>query len=291
MRLTLLTTLTMIAFAANSVLNRSALANDLISAENFALYRVIAGAVVLCILAVISSHNLAMLRNATLLGVLSLSLYLIGFSYAYIQIDTGFGALLLFGFVQITMFAYGVLKREEIPMRRWVGASIAFAGLVVLLYPGGQNEAGFGAAAGLMIAAALGWGVYSLVGQRTTEPLQATAGNFLLAVPVVWISTLLFQTDSLVPTRPNGILLAVLSGALTSGLGYTVWYHVSPQLGSTRAAVVQLTVPIIAAAGGVILLGESLTLVLLIASTLVLGGVAISLGKMRTGVTRKNPTK
>ncbi|MBD3678015.1 MAG: DMT family transporter [Rhodobacteraceae bacterium] len=272
MRLFLLTALTMIAFAANSVLNRMALAEAGMGPASFALVRLAAGAVMLVVLARIGSRPLVLSGRARLVGMASLSLYMLGFSFAYVTLDAGVGALILFGGVQLTMFAGAVLAGERVPLLRWIGAGVAFAGLVWLFWPVGGAAPHPGGSV-LMAAAAFGWGIYSLAGRKGGDPLAGTAANFLLAVPVAALAFALLPDGWTGP----GLALAVLSGAVTSGLGYALWYSVLPQLASTVAAVAQLTVPVIAVAGGILLLGEELSLRVVISAALVLGGIGLSL--------------
>lgn len=265
MRLLALSALVMVAFAANSLLNRAAVGGGLIGAMPFAVIRVLAGAAVLGLLA------RARPTRRTLGPALALALYLIGFSLAYTQLDAGIGALILFAGVQVTMLAGAAAMGEPVPARRYAGAAVALAGLGALLWPGTGAVPGLAPAA-LMAAAALGWGLYSLAGRGSRDPLRATAANFLLASPVVALAALPFDRAMTLP----GAALAVIAGAVTSGLGYALWYAVLPQLGAARAAVAQLTVPVIAVAGGVLLLGEALSPAAALASGVVLAGVALA---------------
>jgi drug/metabolite transporter (DMT)-like permease len=272
MRLFLLTALVMLAFAANSVLNRMAVAGGDIGAVEFAVIRLAAGAGVLLALVLWRGRGL---RGATVTGVVGLLVYLFGFSLAYGRLDAGTGALVLFGVVQVTMFGGALMSGEGVPVRRWVGAGLALGGLAVLVAPVGSGLVGGGGWAGFaaMAAAGVGWGLYSLAGRGAQDPLGATAGNFALAlVPGVAIA-MLIGVD-LGATSMRGVALALLSGAVTSGLGYALWYAVLPALGAGRAAVAQLTVPLIAAAGGAALIGEAVGWRFAIACVLVLGGVA-----------------
>ena len=276
MRLFLLTALTMIAFAANSVLNRMALASGSIDATSFGSIRLIAGALMLAALCLFLRGGLNLRGPGRVAAVLALLVYMYGFSTAYNALDAGLGALILFGVVQITMFAGGLVAREAMPARRWIGATLAFAGLAWLLWPGAGPQ--ISVPHGLMMASAgVGWGIYSLTGRLNTDALQATAANFILAAPLgllIGFALPLGPQGTLLGTE--GIMLAIVSGAVTSGLGYALWYRVLPGLASSVAAVAQLTVPVIAMAGGMLFLGESLTLQFILASVLVLGGVAIS---------------
>ncbi|WP_428543522.1 DMT family transporter [Profundibacter sp.] len=275
MRLILLTLLTMIAFAANSVLNRLALVDPETGPAAFAVIRLASGAVVLGML-VWARGQRKKLNFPTglnlIIGPLSLAIYVLGFSFAYVSLPAGVGALLLFGGVQVTMFAGAVVTREEVPFTRWLGAGMAFGGLVWLLWP---SDAVVLPVAGwmLMALAAMGWGIYSLLGRGAQDALGATATNFVLAVPLS-LMIFIIHPDHI---TGQGVMLAILSGGLTSGLGYALWYRILPQLGATRAAVAQLSVPVIAMGGGMAFLNESASLRFVIASLLVLSGVAVSL--------------
>lgn len=284
MPLFFLTTLTMIAFAANSVLNRLALAGGSIDAASFGAIRLVAGAVMLAGLCLALRGRIDLRGPGRVAGVLALLVYIYGFSGAYNALDAGIGALILFGVVQITMFAGGLWAREAMPPRRWIGALVAFGGLAWLLWPGAGPV--ISPLHGLLMAlAGVGWGIYSLVGRLNRDALQATAANFILAAPVGVVLTLLWPSGAGgAEIGRDGILLAIASGALTSGIGYAMWYSILPRIGASVAAVAQLTVPVIAMAGGMIFLAEALDLQFVMATALVLGGVAISvlpLGRVR----------
>ena len=285
MRLALLTALTMLAFAANSILNRMALAEGDIDALGFVLIRVVSGAVVLVALVLIQRRGLPMFRPGRIVGALSLCLYLLGFSIAYMRLDAGLGALILFGCVQITMFAGAIIGGESVPPARWLGAGVAMVGLGWLVWPSGAVS-GSGLGSVFMALAGIGWGLYSLAGRKAGDPLAATAANFLWAVPVCLIIplTLPVQMEP-VDVTTRGIVLACLSGGVTSALGYALWYSLLPQLKTTVAGLVQLSAPVIAILGGVLLLGEALTLRLVLAAAIVLGGIAVGLlaGQRRIG--------
>ena len=276
MRLFLLTALTMTAFAANSVLNRMALAGGTIDAASFGSVRLIAGAVMLGALCLGLRGGLRFGGAGRVTGVIALLVYIYGFSAAYTALDAGLGALILFGVVQITMFAGGLIAGEATPPRRWIGSVLAFAGLAWLLWPGTGPQVS--ALHGLSMAAAgAGWGVYSLTGRRAADALQATAANFILAAPLGVLVGLALPAGAGGPhAGPEGIGLAILAGAVTSGLGYALWYQVLPGLASAVAAVAQLTVPVLAVAGGMIFLGEDPGVQTVLAGALVLGGVAVS---------------
>jgi drug/metabolite transporter (DMT)-like permease len=281
MRLFLLTALTMVAFAANSVLNRMAIAGGSIDAASFGTIRLIAGAVMLGGLCLVLRGGLRLGGAGRVMGVLALLVYMYGFSAAYTALDAGLGALILFGVVQITMFAGGLVAGEATPPRRWIGAGLALAGLAWLLWPGAGPQISVPNGLSMALAGA-GWGLYSLTGRRAPDALQATAANFILAAPLgVIVGLALPAGAGGSHAGPEGIALAILAGAVTSGLGYALWYRVLPGLDSAVAAVAQLTVPVIAVAGGMIFLGESLDPQAVLASALVLGGVAVSVLRVR----------
>lgn len=277
MRLTFLTALTMLAFAANSILNRMALAGGHIDAFSFSIVRVVAGAGVLVALTLISGRSLPGLTWGRVLGAASLALYLVGFSAAYIRLNAGLGALILFGVVQITMFAGAVIGGNPVGRNKWIGAGIALAGLTWLLAPTGAVQVSvFGAIC--MGGAGAGWGLYSLAGRSTTDPLAATAANFLWAIPLCVAAMAVFS-DPQSPAHfsSTGIWLALVSGALTSGLGYALWYMVLPRLEASVAGLVQLSVPVIAVLAGAFILGETLNLRLVGAGAVVMTGIGFAL--------------
>jgi len=274
MRLFLLTTLTMIAFASNSVLNRLALASGDMQADTFGTIRLVSGAAILSILVLWQKRGFAIGGWARLAAVLALLAYIFGFSAAYAELAPGFGALILFSVVQVTMFAGAVLSQDDVPRQRWLGAGLALAGLAWLLWPSGNLSFSWPHIAAMAFAGA-GWGVYSLLGRGAKDPLQATAMNFLLAAPVAAVVLLAGGGIGALPVM--SVAWAVLSGAVMSGLGYALWYHILPMLGATRAAVAQLTVPVIALAGGWAFLGEVLSLRFAMASVLIMAGVLVSL--------------
>lgn len=266
----------MLAFAANSVLNRMAVGAGLIDPVDYAVIRLAAGAVMLAVLVV----GRRVLRQGAIWpggqgrvpGVAGLLAYLFGFSQAYLSLDAGIGALILFGSVQITMFSGALVAGETVPAARWAGAGLAFVGLLVLVAPGGQIGAFAPVLA--MAFAGVGWGVYSLAGRGADDPLLATASNFVLAVPIALGAAAIIGFGAAM--QPIGVWLAILSGAVTSGLGYALWYGLVPKLGAARAGVAQLTVPLIAAGAGAALLGEGVSWRFAFAAALVLGGVALA---------------
>ncbi|GGH31747.1 Threonine/homoserine efflux transporter RhtA [Cribrihabitans marinus] len=273
MRLVLTTSLTMLAFAANSILNRVAVGAELADPGGFAVVRVVAGAVTLIALVQLRAGTLPLAPGRRALGAGALSLYMVGFSMAYLTLDAGLGALILFGVVQIAMFAYGALRGAHPTHRQVLGAAIAFAGLTWVLWPAGPVPTDpLGAA--LMALAGLGWAAYTLSGRGESDALAATAANFALAVPVTTAAVLAFGAG--MSLTGAGALLAVISGAVTSGLGYALWYRVVPRLAPAVAATVQLSVPVIALMAGALVLGEAATPRLLAGATLVLGGIALA---------------
>ena len=283
MRLFLLTTLTMCAFAANSILNRLAIDSGASDPAGFAVVRVLAGAAVLAFLVWLRAGQLPLRNRRRVAGAGALSLYMIGFSVAYLTLDAGLGALILFGVVQITMFAVTSFTGGAPTARQMAGAAIALAGLAYVLWPSGSVQVDVTGAA-LMTAAGIGWAIYSLVGRSEPDALAGTAANFIVALPVTALPLLAIGGGWQITAL--GYLLAAISGGVTSGLGYALWYRVLPQLNATTAAVVQLSVPIIAILGGVLLLGESAGFRLILGAGLVLGGIALAVlrWKPRRGV-------
>ncbi|WP_375255472.1 DMT family transporter [Yoonia sp.] len=274
MKLFALVALTMCAFAANSVLNRIGVALQGMDPLDFATVRTAAGAAMLWgLIATRSAPQPPVLHAKRFAGAAALAVYMIGFSWAYITLDAGLGALILFGVLQIVVFGWAVMEGGKIPLLRWIGAGIALTGLFVLLWPGGDASVPFGGAVAMTIAG-IGWAAYTLLGRAEADPLGATAGNFLLCLPLVALA--LIATG--IGTMPlGGIITAIIAGALTSGVGYAMWYRALPSLPTTVAGIAQLSVPVIAVTAGVVFLNEPLTLRLIVAGALVLGGIAVSL--------------
>ena len=270
----------MLAFAGNSVLTRLALADKAIDPGIFVLLRLGSGAAVLLLLIGWQKSFGALWSPKRISGTLALSFYMLEFLYAYIKLDTGVGALILFSVVQIAMFGAAVIAREPVPQHRAVGAGIAFGGLCTLLFPTAAVVLDPWAVC-LMVVAGLGWGGYSIVGRSAGPGLPATAASFALALPlcagVVWM----FMPAAPVLTT-YGALLAVLSGTLTSAMGYGLWYWILPQTSASVASVSQLVVPVLAMAAGIVFLDEALTMKFVIACALVLSGIALSLGLHRS---------
>ncbi len=268
-RIFLLTLLAMLAFAANSLLCRYALRETTIDAASFTMLRMASGALMLALL--VRWRDGAMPLAGNWLSALALFAYAAAFSFAYLSLSAATGALLLFGAVQFTMIGAALLRGDRLRGWQGVGLGLALAGLVGLLLPGLAAPEPAGAL--LMMAAGAGWGVYSLRGQGAGDPLRVSAGNFLRSVPMA--ALLLVAMLPAVSLDRAGVACALASGALASGLGYAVWYAVLPGLKLTSAASVQLSVPVIAALGGVLLLGEALSWRLVIASAAILGGIAL----------------
>ena len=264
-----LTVLTMIAFAGNSVLCRLALKDTSIDAASFTTIRLISGALVLWLVA--SLRGGSRQGNGNWLSAIALFVYAIGFSYAYVSLPTATGALLLFGAVQATMIGYGIWSGERLRRLQLLGLVLALGGLVALFLPGLEAPPLLGSA--LMLGAGVAWGIYSLRGKGAGDPTRVTAGNFMRAVPIAVVLSAITLRGANVDVA--GIAYAVSSGALASGLGYALWYSVLPALKATSAATVQLSVPVIAAMGGVMLLGEPITVRLALASAAILGGIAL----------------
>ncbi len=272
MKLILLAIVVMVAFASNSLLTRVGVFTYGMDPLAFGTWRVAAGALMLAALVFLRGDTLPKWNPMRAWGALALTVYMIGFSWSYLKLDAGLGALILFGVMQVAMFAYAVMRKDTIPMLRWFGAGVALFGLIVLLWPGGQTAID-GPSAIAMAIAGIGWAAYTLLGQGAPDPLTASARNFVLCFPVV---ALVWALTGFGGVTLGGAVCAVLSGALASGLGYALWYWVVPQLSTSIAAVAQLSVPVIAVAAGVLLLGEPLTLRLVIAGALVLSGIGIS---------------
>lgn len=270
-RTLLLTTLAMLAFAGNSLLCRLALRDTDIDAASFTSLRLLAGAVTLWLLMRLRKANRGAAGSWP--AATALFVYAAVFSFAYINLDAGAGALILFGAVQLSMLAWGIYRGERLGLKGCSGLLLAFAGLLVLLLPGASRPPT--GAALLMLLAGAAWGIYSLLGRGVNDPLAATTGNFLRAAPLALLLSVLFIGQASWDTP--GLIYALLSGALTSGVGYAIWYSALRGLQSFQAACVQLSVPIIAALAGSLLLDEALSGRLLLSTAAVLGGIALVL--------------
>jgi drug/metabolite transporter (DMT)-like permease len=269
LRVVICTVLALVAFAGNSLLCRAALAHTHIDATSFTTVRLLSGAVALCCLVWLRGGRRT--GRGNWLSALALFAYAAGFSFSYLHLTAAAGALLLFGAVQTTMIGYGIWSGERMRWLQIVGLVLACGGLVGLLLPGLSAPPLSGAL--LMLGAGAAWGIYSLHGQRGGDSLQVTAGNFVRAVPMALALSLFLAARA--SLDPAGVAYAFLSGALTSGVGYAIWYTALPSLKATTAATVQLSVPILAAVGGIFFLGEPLTLRLLMASVAIIGGIAL----------------
>jgi drug/metabolite transporter (DMT)-like permease len=292
----------MTAFAGNSLLCRLALKQTTIDAASFTFVRIISGAIALWLIVefrrrlivdrtasplVERSPNSSPVTRHSLLpqagswpSALALFAYAAAFSFAYISLSAGTGALLLFGAVQATMIIWGLRKGERLRMRQCVGLAFALGGLVVLLFPGLSAPPVGGAI--LMLGAGVAWGIYSLHGKAAGDPASATAGNFLRAVPLAAVLSIALLPWARLDSA--GIGYAILSGAIASGVGYAIWYTALLGLKAASAATVQLSVPVLAAVGGIIFLGESITLRFLFAAVAVLGGIALVVVEKRRAV-------
>ena len=269
LRIMLFTVLAMLAFAGNSLLCRMALKTTAIDAASFTTIRLIAAAATLWVVLNIFAKSKPILGNWP--SALALFIYAAGFSFAYINLTAATGALLLFGAVQISMIGVGIWKGEKFHGLQIIGFFLAVAGLFVLVLPGLAAPPLFNAA--LMIAAGVAWGVYSLRGRGAGDPTAVTTGNFIRTIPFTLVlSVLMFAHKNL---DQGGVLLAIASGAITSGIGYAIWYHALPGLKATQAATVQLSVPVIAALGGILLLGENFSFRLGLASFAIIAGIAL----------------
>ena len=268
-----LTLLAMLAFAGNSLLCRLALKHTSIDAASFTTIRLVSGAMMLWLIVSIrrSESARAYVGKGNWSSACALFAYAAGFSFAYISLPAATGALLLFGVVQATMIGYGIWQGERFRRPQLLGLFLALAGMVGLLLPGLSAPPLWGSV--LMLGSGVAWGVYSLRGKGAGDPSGVTAGNFLRTVPMAMVLSLIFMYSSNIDSA--GVLYAIVSGAITSGMGYAIWYAVLPALKATHAATVQLSVPVLAAIGGVTFLGEALTLRLLLASAAILGGIAL----------------
>jgi drug/metabolite transporter (DMT)-like permease len=271
-----LTTAALFAFAANSLLCRSALAPRLIDPTSFTTVRIVSGALTLSALVKLlpARGDAPPAARGNWISAIALFAYAIAFSLAYVRIGAGVGALVLFGTVQITMVSWGLATGERPRLGEWMGLGLAVLGLAMFMLPGAHAPDPWGTA--LMIVAGVAWGVYSLRGRRSSRPLLTTADNFVRAVPFAVVASAIALGAA--SSTARGAALAAASGAIASGLGYCLWYLALPRHTATRAALVQLLVPIIAAFGAIVLLGESITLRLLGGGSVVVAGVALAVG-------------
>ncbi|OJX79345.1 DMT family transporter [Magnetospirillum sp. 64-120] len=268
-RVALLVVVAMLAFAANSVLCRLALAHTAIDPASFTLLRIASGAVSLGLIASLQRKR----PTGSWRGALALLGYAAAFSFAYVSLGAGTGALLLFGAVQATMVVAGLLRGEHPMPIQWLGLVLALVGLAVLVAPGVTAPPLVGAL--LMLGSGVAWGLYSIMGRTAGDPVAANAGNFLRAAPLAVLPLLGVLALGGGSVDGQGVAYALASGAVASGMGYALWYAVLPHLTAARAASVQLSVPVITALGAVLVLGEAISLRLVLASLAVLGGIAL----------------
>ncbi|MEZ5871771.1 MAG: DMT family transporter [Nitratireductor sp.] len=285
MRLALLILVTMVAFAANSVFGRIALGSAAIDPDSYTAIRLISGAAMLAVL-VLRYGGLRFQELAgagSWLSALALFAYALSFSHAYLALDAGTGALILFASVQTSMIGWALFRGDRPWAAEWAGLIVAFSAFVWLVSPGLAAPDPF--AAGLMILSGISWGAYSLRGRGSGEPLRATAGNFLRSVPLALLVVGMVaiakatggENHGTLHLTLQGVMLALASGMLTSALGYALWFEVLKSISSTQAAILQLTVPVIAGFGGLLFLGEPWNHRFVIASVLILGGVALAI--------------
>jgi len=271
LKTSLLTSLALIAFAANSVLTKMALGKNAIDASGFTIIRLLSGAIILLIILWVSKNKTSSIKKGSWFSSSMLFIYAIAFSFAYNSLDTGTGALILFGAVQITMITISTINGNRLHFSEWIGVIISFLGFVYLILPGVTAPSTIGFV--LMSVAGVAWGIYTLNGKSSKYPLMDTTYNFIRTIPLLIILIIIVYNN--INYTKEGIWLAVISGGLTSGIGYTIWYIALGGLTATQAAVVQLLVPVIAAFGGVIFISEKITLRLSLASFMILGGILI----------------
>ena len=268
-----LTAMALMAFAGNSILCRLALGAAAIDPASYTAVRLVSGALTLALIGkFFGNRGSRLVSGGSWSGGALLFLYAIAFAYAYRRLSAGTGALILFAAVQFTMIVSALGSGERPAPLEWWGWSLAMAGFVYLVFPG-IAQPSFGGSM-LMAVAGIAWGAYSLLGRGVADPVQTTTDNFFRAVPLVLVFTL-FQLP-LLTAMPIGVIWAALSGTLTSGLGYVIWYAALARLTATRAATLQLSVPVIAAFGGIALLSEDVTARALIAAVTILGGIGVS---------------
>jgi drug/metabolite transporter (DMT)-like permease len=265
------TSLALIAFAANSILCRLALDGQSIDAASFAIIRLSSGAVALAVICKTVGGNQHSSSEGKWPAALMLFLYAACFSFAYITLDTGTGALILFAAVQLTMIGVAVATGDRPHFMEWVGLLIAFSGFVYLVYPSVTTPSFAGFI--LMTVAGMSWGAYTILGKGSRNPLADTSRNFRFTLPFLIVLAVFAVQEAHV--SPEGILWAVLSGALASGVGYTIWYMALAGLSTTQAATVQLMVPVLAAMGGWIFIGEAVSLRLAFSAAAILGGILL----------------
>lgn len=269
------TAFALVAFAFNSILCRLALGTEAIDAASFTAIRLVSGAAALVLIFSFFGKNKSETKKGNWLSGFFLFAYAICFSFAYINLTTATGALILFGCVQATMIFTAIILGERPRLLEWLGLLAALGGLVYLVFPGLTSPPLFSSF--LMAFAGIAWGFYTLRGKASENPLADTTGNFVRSVPMIVLAGLPFLPET--HLSPKGTLFAILSGALASGVGYSVWYAALKFHTATRAAIMQLSVPVLAAIGGVIFLAETVSLRLILATILILGGIGLAISK------------
>ncbi|MEZ8037304.1 DMT family transporter [Vibrio crassostreae] len=294
MQTLMVTFITLVAFAANSVLCRWALMDQTIDPLSFSIVRILSGSLTLLILLTLSSQSKArrVLTNNTSLytrlksqfqftSILSLLVYMFGFSFAYLELGAGLGALVLFVAVQFTMIAAHLFSGNRMSLIEWGGCLLSVAGLVYLLMPTESTQAPDLVSIILMSLAGIGWGIYTLAGKKSSNALQSTTANFGFSslVILVALSLLVLIPNALtqVSITEQGLIYAVISGSVASGIGYSLWYYVVKKLNTVVASIAQLSVPVIATLGGVLLLSEPVTMQFIVSSTVILLGISLVL--------------
>jgi drug/metabolite transporter (DMT)-like permease len=276
MKVLVLTTVTLLAFAANSLFCRMALGGMLIDPISFTTIRLISGALALMVITkLVVEPNSERHTKSSWVSGFALFAYAAAFSWAYLSLSTGMGALILFGSVQVTMIGAALRSGERLGIGQWLGSIVAICGLVYLVFPGIMAPDPLGAV--LMSLSGVAWGIYSIRGRGVSAPVAVTSGNFLRATPFAILTGALALSGA--RFEMTGVLLAVISGVVTSGLGYVLWYKTLPSLTTAQASLVQLVVPVIAAMAGVAFLSEILSMRLVAASALILGGVGFAVVK------------
>lgn len=273
-----LTLLSLFAFSANSLLCRMALGNELVDPVSFTTLRLVSGMLILIPVAKFlpEAATKDKAKKAWIAGI-ALFVYAGAFSLGFVTITSATGSLIIVGAVQITMLSWALVQGERPSLLRWLGTVVSIGGLIYLVSPGITAPNPLGTK--LMLISGVGWGVYSIRGRGAAAPISMTAKNFLWAAPIALLASLLFRSS--IQLETNGVLLAICSGSITSALGYVVWYRALRHLSTASASIVQLLIPVITACGGVLFLDEAITTRLLIASALILGGVAISFFKQK----------
>ena len=276
LRIIVITLFSLLAFAANSLITRFALEETSIDEASFIMLRVVSGALFLWLFLSVKKYHKAY-KAGSWLAAFALFIYAVSFTYGYGLIAAGTGALLLFGAVQITMTIAGYQAGERLNTTQLIGFVLALSGLVILMLPGLAAPSFVGAL--LMCISGVAWGIYTLQGRGASNPAITTAGNFIKAAPmamILWLAVN-FSTTSTINLADSGVIYALLSGIVTSGIGYIIWYSVLPELKATQAAIVQLSVPLIVTLAGVLLLNEAITLRVIIAAVAILTGTVLVL--------------